>query len=372
MQQANYFFSYSRKDADFVKKLATDLKKTGASVWLDQLDIAPGSPWDDSIQNALNGSQGLIVILSDDSVKSKNVMDEVSYAMSQGKKVVPLVIEECPVPFRLARLQYIDFKGDYDSSFANLLNALNTPDAQPLQSSTQSTNKSYSPEAKKSSLKTFILPVIILAVALIVFVLFKNNKDAITTSTNARDTAMPAGQHNKVEQANKTNDQQANDGKAENLPVQNTERKVAPNADRINLFAPESGSEILVASNDDWKNTIDGKEERSYINSGIGKEAVYGFKGERLATFDTFTMLISETADYNVKDFELFAGNDAPLGSFQSIGKFQTQNLKLFRTPYQEFKFAAVTAKYFKVKLLSSYSSGYPAINEFQLFGSLK
>ncbi len=105
MQQANYFFSYSRKDSDFVKRIATDLKKAGANVWLDQLDIAPGSPWDDAIQNALNGAQGLIVILSDDSVKSKNVMDEVSYAMSQGKKVVPLIIESCPIPFRLARLK---------------------------------------------------------------------------------------------------------------------------------------------------------------------------------------------------------------------------------------------------------------------------
>ena len=85
MQQAKYFFSYSRKDSDFVKRIATDLKTAGANVWLDQLDIAPGDPWDDSIQNALNGAQGLIVILSDDSVKSKNVMDEVSYAMSQGK-----------------------------------------------------------------------------------------------------------------------------------------------------------------------------------------------------------------------------------------------------------------------------------------------
>ena len=128
MQQANYFFSYSRKNSDFVKKLATDLKKAGENVWLDQLDIAPGNPWDDSIQNALNEAEGLIVILSDDSVKSKNVMDEVSYAISRGKRIVPLVIENCPIPFRLARLQYIDFMKDYDSSFANLLKSLNTPE----------------------------------------------------------------------------------------------------------------------------------------------------------------------------------------------------------------------------------------------------
>src|SRR4051812_26362162 len=114
MQQPYYFFSYSRKDSEFVKRLASDLKNTSANVWLDQLDISPGSPWDESIQNALNEAHGLIVILSGTSAKSQNVMDEVSYALSRGKKVVPLMIEECQIPFRLARLQYIDFTKDYD------------------------------------------------------------------------------------------------------------------------------------------------------------------------------------------------------------------------------------------------------------------
>lgn len=371
MQQANYFFSYSRKDSEFVKRLATDLKKTGASVWLDQLDIAPGSPWDDSIQNALNGSQGLIVILSDDAVKSTNVMDEVSYAMSQGKKVVPLMIEDCPIPFRLARLQYIDFKGDYDTALADLLNTLKKQGASLSQ--LQAPITPLKPEPKKAFSKPAIILGIILVAALIVFALFKNNRSATHTSAASNETASITNQTSNTALPGNTNDPSTTTTKVADAPSQNTEQKVTASADRINLFAPESGSEILVASSDDWKSTIDGKEDFSYINDGIGKEAVYGFKDGRQATFDTFTMLISETSDYNVKDFELFAGNDAPVGSFNSIGKFQTQNLKLFKTPYQEFKFPAVTVKYFKVKLLSRYTSGsYLAIHEFQLFGSLK
>jgi len=83
-------------------------------------------------------------------------------------------------------------------------------------------------------------------------------------------------------------------------------------------------------------------------------------------------MLITETVDNNVKEFELLAGNNSPLGQFQSIGKFQTQNVKLFKTPYQEFKFPAVTAKYLKFKLLSTNNFPHPAVHEFQLFGNLK
>ncbi len=372
MQQANYFFSYSRQDSDFVKKVATDLKKAGANVWLDQLDISPGNPWDDSIQNALNASQGLIVILSNESVKSKNVMDEVSYAMSQGKKIVPLMIESCPIPFRLARLQYIDFKGNYDSSFADLIQTLNKKDAADLPSSSSSINISPGPSPKKSSLKPFITGAFILVAAFIGFALFKNNKSAVSTSNKNADTTIAASENNKTEQPDKPTNQTNNPGTVGEVASQNNEQKVAVSADRINLLAPENGAQIIVASGDDWKNTIDGKEDLAWINDGIGKEAVYGFKDDRAATFDTFTMLVTETSDWNVKDFELFAGNDASVGSFQSLGKFQTQNLKLFKTPYQEFKFPAVTAKYLKVKLLSRYTSGYPAVHEFQLFGSLK
>jgi hypothetical protein len=141
----------------------------------------------------------------------------------------------------------------------------------------------------------------------------------------------------------------------------------------INLLAPENGGHVLVASSDDWAGTIDGKEGGKQISSGLGKSAVFGFKDERPATFDMFTMLIPETRNGNVKEFELLEGNESPTGSFQSIGKFQTQNVKLFEKPYQEFKFSPVTAKYLKVKILSTYEDwSDPWVFQFQLFGVLQ
>lgn len=37
------FFSYSRTDTEFTRKLATDLRNAGADLWIDQLDIQPGT-----------------------------------------------------------------------------------------------------------------------------------------------------------------------------------------------------------------------------------------------------------------------------------------------------------------------------------------
>jgi hypothetical protein len=118
------FVSYSRVDSEFALQLAEHLKAAGANVWLDQLDIEPGIPWDSAIEEALLRSSHMLVILSTVSVTSDNVRDEVSYALSQQMKVIPVLYRECKVPFRLARLQHIDFRNDYDLAFKALLKTL--------------------------------------------------------------------------------------------------------------------------------------------------------------------------------------------------------------------------------------------------------
>jgi hypothetical protein len=142
----------------------------------------------------------------------------------------------------------------------------------------------------------------------------------------------------------------------------------------INLLSPENGGQVIVATNDRWRYTIDGDEQNwRYIDEGFfGGWAVYGFRGDRPATFDTFKVLILETATLNLKEFELLAGNDSPTGKFESIGKFQTQNVRFFKDPYQEFRFPPVKAKYFKVKVISSYGFSSVAVYEFQLLGALE
>jgi len=127
------FFSYSRHDAEFVLKLAKDLRAAGADLWLDQLDITAGQHWDTSIAEALGRSTRLLVVLSPDSVASNNVMDEVSYALDEQKTVIPVLHKPCEVPFRLRRTQYADFTAGYEKGLAALLRALGVEQASPPQ-----------------------------------------------------------------------------------------------------------------------------------------------------------------------------------------------------------------------------------------------
>ena len=121
MSDNRTFVSYSRADSEFALKLASDLRANGASVWLDQLDIAPGARWDSAIEDALRRSARVIVLLSPKAVASQNVLDEVSFAMDEGKAIVPVLVETCAVPMRLRRLQHVDFTPGYDAALGRLL-----------------------------------------------------------------------------------------------------------------------------------------------------------------------------------------------------------------------------------------------------------
>ncbi|MCZ6594180.1 MAG: toll/interleukin-1 receptor domain-containing protein [Bacteroidetes bacterium] len=118
------FFSYSRENSETVLELAKELRSAGADIWLDQLDIKPGTRWDQSIEDALASSQTLLVVLSKAAVGSNNVMDEVSYALEEGKTVVPVLLEECEIPFRLRRLQFADFTVSHKKGMETLTRAL--------------------------------------------------------------------------------------------------------------------------------------------------------------------------------------------------------------------------------------------------------
>jgi hypothetical protein len=124
MTNEKIFLSYSRSDSDFAVKLSQDLKNSGAQIWLDQFDIKAGNRWDESIEKALNTAPIIIVILSQSSVGSENVMDEVSYAIESGKTVIPVLLTECAIPLRLRRLQHIDFTRDYARGLSKLIDVL--------------------------------------------------------------------------------------------------------------------------------------------------------------------------------------------------------------------------------------------------------
>jgi hypothetical protein len=133
------FISYSREDSEFALRLARDLKAAGASVWIDQLDIKAGAHWDNAIENALLDAPQMLVVLTPASSHSQNVRNEISFALDQGKIVVPVIYKDCIVPLQLQRQNRIDFRADYARGLAALLDHLRVahPDQSVLDKATE-------------------------------------------------------------------------------------------------------------------------------------------------------------------------------------------------------------------------------------------
>jgi hypothetical protein len=119
------FISYSRKDIDFARKLASDLEKAGYDVWWDITDLRGGDDWVRTIPAAIAASKYMIVVLTPDSIESEWVRKEYTQALSLRKKIIPIMFIPCSVPFALNTINFVNFAaGDYEDNFKNLLSPL--------------------------------------------------------------------------------------------------------------------------------------------------------------------------------------------------------------------------------------------------------
>ena len=61
------------------------------------------------MEKALHECEIFLIILTPASISSENVKDEIGYAIDHGKRILPVLLEECVIPLRLRRFQYVDF-----------------------------------------------------------------------------------------------------------------------------------------------------------------------------------------------------------------------------------------------------------------------
>lgn len=138
-----------------------------------------------------------------------------------------------------------------------------------------------------------------------------------------------------------------------------------------NILAAGSGGRLVVADNDSWLKSIDENENTEAVFRAGKSSPVYAFRNRQTATFDTFRIFIGRTGATNVKAFELLAGDESPNGPFRAVGRFQTENARYAGDPYQEFHFPSTTAKFLKVRVLSSWGQGDGYVQEIQLLGKV-
>ena len=110
----------------FIRQLAADLTASGVSVWLDEQRIRVGDFIPDKIAQGLVGSDYFLIAMSHNSVGSEWVKKELNNALVnevQRRKVhiLPLKLDDAPIPAIIADKKYADFSRSYKSGLDDLL-----------------------------------------------------------------------------------------------------------------------------------------------------------------------------------------------------------------------------------------------------------
>jgi hypothetical protein len=87
------FVSYSHKDKVYVYPEIERLHRFGYRIWYDE-GIVPGTEFPRELQNAIEGSSYFLVFISKNAVKSKNVRNEINFALKREKNFLPIYIED--------------------------------------------------------------------------------------------------------------------------------------------------------------------------------------------------------------------------------------------------------------------------------------
>jgi hypothetical protein len=88
------FISHATRDgADAARQLVAALEAAGRTCWIMGRDIEAGAPFPGQIVAAIRESCGLVLLLTPGANQSRDVLQEVHKAHSEGKVIVPVVLQ---------------------------------------------------------------------------------------------------------------------------------------------------------------------------------------------------------------------------------------------------------------------------------------
>lgn len=123
------FISYSHADKAFVDKLASKLVENDAHVWVDTWELNVGDSILNRVQEAIQDSSALLIVLSKASVASEWCKKELNAGLMRElaeKKVIvlPVLVEDCDIPVFLREKMYADFRRDFGTGLKALVEAV--------------------------------------------------------------------------------------------------------------------------------------------------------------------------------------------------------------------------------------------------------
>ncbi|HAX85896.1 MAG TPA: type IV secretion protein Rhs [Cyanobacteria bacterium UBA11370] len=131
------FVSYADEDRETMEKICNSLRRESITVWTNRSDIQMGEAFEEAIRRGIEQADNVVYLRSPDSVKSEYCQQELDYALSLNKRIIPVLVRETPLEEELAALrslQYIDLtdnvkEEDYYLDESQLLRILHQDEA---------------------------------------------------------------------------------------------------------------------------------------------------------------------------------------------------------------------------------------------------
>ena len=88
------FISYSSKDRDAACRVCSFLERRDVACWIAPRDVPPGGDYAEEILAAIENADAVVLLLSANANLSRHVRNEVDRAVSNGKAIFPVRIED--------------------------------------------------------------------------------------------------------------------------------------------------------------------------------------------------------------------------------------------------------------------------------------
>lgn len=116
------FLSYPSEHVEAAREVKSFIRSTGIACWFDKDDLVAGEDWDRARSIALREADAVVVLCAAQTTERNGVYQrEINEALSLKSDrrlgvvyIIPVRIEDVPLPSELSRLQYVDY---FDSSW---------------------------------------------------------------------------------------------------------------------------------------------------------------------------------------------------------------------------------------------------------------
>lgn len=123
------FISYSHNDREIATRIAESLRASGIVVWFDRWEILGGDSLIQKIfEEGLSGADAFLIIISNNSINSRWVQQELDTAMIKRiegvTRILPVLVHEVEMPESLRSMKWIRLTENFDETLRELQRAI--------------------------------------------------------------------------------------------------------------------------------------------------------------------------------------------------------------------------------------------------------